>query len=68
MVGSRSHGRLKGGFGEGDVGAYVGPQRRCLHLFISGQMLRVVEIERESWGGGGGRTSSIYSLIIHTGC
>lgn len=29
--------------------AYVGPQRRCLHLFISGQMLMVVEIERESW-------------------
>lgn len=31
--------------------AYVGPQRRCLHLFISGQMLVAVEIERESGGG-----------------
>ena len=27
---------------------YVGPPRRCLHLFISGQMLMVVEIESES--------------------
>lgn len=50
MVRSGSHGRLKGGLGrEGDMCTYVGPRRRCLHLFISGQMLMVVEIERESY-------------------
>lgn len=37
-----------GGEWGGGMCAYVGPQRRCLHLFISGQMLMVVEIERES--------------------
>lgn len=44
----RVPGKVERGFGEGDMCAYVGPQRRCLHLFISGQMLMVVEIEMES--------------------
>lgn len=33
--------------------AYVSQQCRCLHLFISGQMLVVVEIERERVREGG---------------
>lgn len=53
----------------GEMCAYVVPPRRCLHLFISGQMLVVVEDRgaRVREGSGGEWTSSIYSLIIHAG-
>lgn len=47
---------------------YVSPQCRCLHLFISGQMLVVVEIERESERGRGDGlppfTLSSFTLVI----
>lgn len=49
--------------------AYVSPQCRCLHLFISGQMLVVVEIERERVREGRGDglppfTLSSFTLVI----
>lgn len=53
-------------------------KRRCLHLFISGQMLVIVEIERESWGGGlhshhsltgeGPGTDTDYGLDLRSAC